>query len=135
MALIEWQENYSVGIQEFDEQHKSLIDIINTLHDSQKQNREWQTLAVILRSLMAYAANHFAVEEKLMVQYGYPDFDRHRLAHNEFVRTITNFQEDFQEARAVLPDELMHFLSEWLVGHILVVDKQYSLFFNEKGCR
>ncbi|MBN1867830.1 hemerythrin family protein [Candidatus Sumerlaeota bacterium] len=133
MSLIEWQDDYSVGIRNLDDQHKVLIDLINLFHDARSHGKEWQTLSIVLRSLMEYAATHFAGEEKLMIEHDFPGLHQHRLAHNEFVQKVSDFSEDFRESRAMLPQELMNFLGEWLVGHILVVDKQYSGFFKERG--
>ena len=33
MALLQWKDHYSVGIDAVDHEHKELIDLINRLHD------------------------------------------------------------------------------------------------------
>ena len=34
MSLLQWKSEYAIGIDAVDHEHRELIDLINTLHDS-----------------------------------------------------------------------------------------------------
>jgi hemerythrin len=50
-----------------------------------------------------------------------------------FVKEITDFKAKFDTANFTISIGLMSFLKDWLVNHIMVTDKKYTLFFNDKG--
>ena len=77
MALLTWQEKYSVGIKEIDNQHKQLIDMINELNDAMLAKRGKEVLMSVLNKLAAYCVTHFTNEEKMMSTHDYPDFAEH----------------------------------------------------------
>lgn len=78
MALITWNENYSVKVKQFDDQHKKLIDMINELHDAMKVGKGKDVMEKILAGLIQYTVTHFANEERLMKQHNYPDYEQHK---------------------------------------------------------
>lgn len=135
MPLIEWDQKYSVGIHDLDEQHKQLIDIINTLHDARGVDNALESLSTILHSLVGFAARHFTAEEDYMVRFGYADYEQHRRLHDAFVQKVSDFHEDLNDSVPTLSEDVMFFLRDWLINHILGVDMKYSEFFKEQGLK
>ena len=133
MALIIWSDSLSVKVKQFDDQHKKLVDMLNQLFDAMKTGKGSQVLGDILKQLIAYTQTHFAAEERLMKQYGYPDFEAHKKEHNTLVVQVLDLQKQFQEGKAVLTQNVMTFLRDWLSKHIQGDDKKYGIFFNGKG--
>lgn len=133
MALITWSDSLSVKVKQFDDQHKKLVDMVNQLFDAMKTGKGNQVMADILKQLIAYTQTHFAAEERLMKQYGYPDFEAHKKEHNALVVQVLDLQKQFQEGKAVLTQNVMTFLRDWLSKHIQGDDKKYGVFFNGKG--
>jgi hemerythrin-like metal-binding protein len=133
MALINWNETYSVKIKEIDTQHKKLVDLINLLHDSMKGGKGREQVEPILTELVNYTAYHFSFEEKLFGQHNYPDTKIHIRQHNDLLEQVKIYIKSFQDGKGVLPIELMDFLQKWLLNHINGTDKKYSAFFNSKG--
>ena len=66
MAMVEWDDVYSVDIQEIDEQHKCLIEIMNELYTALANKANRDLVAEVLNKLVEYTKVHFAVEETLM---------------------------------------------------------------------
>jgi hemerythrin len=87
----------------------------------------------ILTEMTAYAVKHFATEEKYMRLYKYPEMEMHMLEHKRFVEKVSKFKADFDANRLGLSIEVMNFLSDWLKGHIMNVDRRFGPFFNSKG--
>lgn len=133
MALITWSDSLSVKVKQFDDQHKKLVDMVNQLFDAMKTGKGNQVMGDILKQLIAYTQTHFAAEERLMKQYGYPDFEAHKKEHNALVMQVLDLQKQFQEGKAVLTQSVMTFLRDWLSKHIQGDDKKYGVFFNGKG--
>lgn len=133
MALITWTDELSVSIAGIDSQHKKLVDLINALHDAMKQGKAKDVMAKVLKELVDYTVQHFSVEEKFMVQHGYPQYAKHKLEHDQFVKKVLEVTKEFDSGKASISMDVMSFLKKWLSEHICIVDKQYIPFFKEKG--
>ncbi len=133
MNLIEWEDKYSVKIKHIDEQHKKLVGMINELHNAMTKGQGKLVIDGILKKMTAYTVQHFKSEEVLFDQYGYPAAEKHKAEHASFVEKVTDFYGKFEAGKLFLSIEVMDFLSDWLVTHIVGSDKQYSAFLNSKG--
>lgn len=135
MALMEWRPEFSVSVRQLDDQHGKLVGMVNELHDAMRVGKGKEVLGPILSSLISYTASHFAEEEKLMQQHGYPDLARHKPEHDKLTRQVLDLQKQYQSNGMVLSMTVMNFLRDWLVNHIQGEDKKYGPFFNGKGVR
>lgn len=133
MALFDWKDDYSVGVEDMDSQHKVLIVAINRLHEAMKSGKAKEIQKKILDELIDYTTVHFTAEEKIMRQYAYPGLDEQKKQHQQFVSKLAGFLEDYNSGKLMLSLEIMKFLRDWLSNHIRKIDKQYSDFFNQKG--
>ncbi|MBZ0158505.1 MAG: bacteriohemerythrin [Alphaproteobacteria bacterium] len=132
-GFIQWSNNYSVHVGMIDDQHKEIIRLVNEMHDALRQRRSRDILGTILNELADYAVKHFKVEEDLFQKYGYPEEAVHKEAHAALVRRVVELQKDFEIGRASINTDVMNFLKDWLINHILRTDKRYSAFMNSKG--
>lgn len=133
MALINWDDKYSVKIKEIDNQHQKLVRLINLLHDAMKEGKGKQVVGKILNDLVDYTVFHFTYEEKLFDRYSYPGGQAHKFEHNDLVQKVKKYVDNFQSEKPVLPMEVMNFLQNWLLNHINGTDKKYSSFLISKG--
>ena len=133
MSLIQWSEDYSVGIKDMDEEHKKLIEIINTLYDAMKIGKSKDVLEKVFSDLLSYTTVHFTDEELLMENNNYPGLVDQRNQHNQFVAKIEEQYEKFKSGFSLVSVEIMNFLKEWLLNHIKQYDKKYGAYLNEKG--
>lgn len=135
MALITWDDSFSVRVAEIDQQHQKLVALINDLNDGMRQGKGKEALAKIITGLLGYTVTHFKAEEKYFDQYGYPDKDQHKKEHGDFVQKVTDFKMGFEAGKLGLSIEVMDFLGNWLKKHIKGTDQKYSQFFNAKGLK
>jgi hemerythrin len=126
MAFLEWRSEFSVGVVEFDMQHRQLIGIINRLHDAMSQGAPAPTLGLLLRELVYYTKFHFQREELALRSAHYPAYRAHCLEHEKLADQVFEFAEQFDQGRVTLSIELMSFLKNWLANHILGADQAYS---------
>ncbi|MDU2066141.1 MAG: bacteriohemerythrin [Sporomusaceae bacterium] len=128
MALIEWTSNFSVHLSEFDEEHKQLVAMINSLHEAMKSGKGKDSMAALLDKATVYAQKHFAHEEKMMLQYNYPKYKEHKEIHDEFAQKVTELR-GLHDQNLLQANQLLNILREWLINHICNTDMHYSSFF------
>jgi hemerythrin len=126
MALLNWSKEYSVEVQSIDKEHQKLFDMLNELHDAMKVGKGSQIAPAVLKRLVAYTCEHFAHEENMMLRARYPDFPKHKVAHDNLTREVSQILRDFEAGEVVLSMKLLDFLRNWLQSHIMGCDKQYS---------
>lgn len=133
MEKIIWDESFSVGIQEIDEQHKELIRMINKLIGREDISVGSETISDILNEMTQYAGYHFQTEEQYMLEYDYPDYSSHKNQHTVFKKKAVAFCMDTVAYKETIPKEILTYLKNWLIHHILKIDMMYKSFFREKG--
>jgi hemerythrin len=135
MSMVEWKDEYSVDIQELDEQHKCLISIMNELYTALANKSERDLIADVLNKLIEYTKVHFAVEETLMRIFHYEDYEAHKAIHDDIVAKVVDYHGKFQGGDDKVGMELLLFLKEWLFDHINKVDKAYTATFHKAGVK
>ena len=128
----EWKDDYNVHVALIDGQHKELIKIIDDLYQSILQKNSNEIISQIFDRLNAYAIYHFGTEEKYFKEFGYPHATEHMDEHEKYKTDITKMEQDEKDGKLEALQLLMY-LENWWVNHILNVDKKYSEFFNEHG--
>jgi len=132
-VLFPWREAYSVHIEIIDSQHKVLVDTFNELHTAIVTGLSREHLGKILSSLIKYAQDHFKTEERLMLANQYPDLPNHKAKHETFTKTVLEFESKFKKNQVGLTGEVMDFLRDWFMNHIMGVDQKYAPYLNAKG--
>ncbi|WP_319584475.1 bacteriohemerythrin [uncultured Pseudodesulfovibrio sp.] len=122
MSLIQWDEAMSVGMDELDEQHRELIDLLNESYDAIQRHDE--TLMVLLIDKMRdYSMVHFQAEEAVLRSLGYPDIEAHTKQHRIYADKVDEFRRDML-VRTNL-SQVFIFLSRWLTNHIMHEDRKF----------
>lgn len=126
--LVTWSEAFHIGLPEIDDQHMMLVNLMNDLWAAIAANAPVSRCDEILARLENYTVAHFTAEEIMMRTLGYPELERHKAAHLEFVKRIQ--AERGRVAEGERPTlNILHFLQDWLIKHILVNDKAYADFY------
>jgi len=133
--LMTWTDDLSVGIRLIDEQHKVLLGLINELHAGMRARKSDAVLAGVVARLKEYTVKHFGQEEEYFDRYGYPEAKGHKEFHAKLVEQVLAFEADLKSGRAKVTMDIMRFLKDWLVNHIMGTDKKYSAFLQSKGLR
>ncbi len=133
MDGIEWNDDCSVGVQQLDEHHKHLFKLLQDVYLSCTNKDQTDGSETIVSELVDYATYHFATEERFMKETGYGDFTEHEQEHQRFIERVSELQHDLSEGRKVYSIELIGFLGNWLVHHIMEIDKHLGLYLNTTG--
>lgn len=131
MTELKWDKEYSVGIREIDEQHKKFIKIINKLNFALINKELDEKLSEILEDLIEYAGYHFYTEESYFEKFGYELTEEHKMQHHSFSEKIREFKIKMNKNKVEISFDLIEFLENWLIGHIMGSDKKYTECFHD----
>ncbi|QJB56093.1 bacteriohemerythrin [Pseudodesulfovibrio sp. zrk46] len=115
-----------------DDQHKRLIQLVNSLVSVIRAGVAEDLLGEICRELYDYTNYHFRDEESLMQEEGYPEFEAHCQLHAEMTTTVKEYLDELEKGKQVSPNDVLEFLAKWLVKHILKQDMKFAAFVKEK---
>nr|CRH05396.1 putative Methyl-accepting chemotaxis protein [Candidatus Magnetococcus massalia] len=129
---IAWQDQMSVGVQILDADHKQLINLINELAIAITDERE-HFLHQVYERLVNYTTTHFAREERMLADIGYGDLLKQQEEHRRFLEVINEKKKILLVERNIsVANEILDFLKDWLVGHIMKSDMAYKPAFAAK---
>jgi len=130
---VDWKDEYSVGIESIDQQHKNLINLINMLQTTVDYSTGEEFERECLAAVVDYTKTHFVYEEGLMSKYGYPDFEAHKAQHQKMIDKVDDLLAAYQQRPESAMKDTLDFLKQWLIRHINGTDKQYSDYLLSKG--
>ncbi len=134
MGAITWNDSYSTGLTELDDDHLRLFEIVNNLGEAMDQGRGEHVLGGVLDDTLSYTETHFNHEEGLMEKYGYPKLDEHRDIHEKAMQEILKLHQDYSNGGAdITPEKVEHFLHYWFANHFLGEDSKFKRYLFEKG--
>ena len=126
--MLQWKEEYEVGVAEIDEQHQKLIDIANRVYELMRNELaldKYDQIVEILQELKEYTVYHFHFEEGLMQKAKYKKRFSHKILHQNFLAQVEAVDlsavDENQEAYLI---QIMDFIANWLIDHIVGEDKK-----------
>ncbi len=93
MVLIEWKEEFKVGIASVDHEHRHLIGLINDLHAGLAQHPSKEAVLQMLGEVYARISAHFALEERVMRERGYDALEDHKADHERLLDEIRDIMD------------------------------------------
>lgn len=130
-----WEEKYSVGVEELDNQHKVLFQVINEMVDLVGLTSTKEKINGIGERLGWYINNHFATEEKYFKMFHYVEAEEHVLEHKIFHEKIDEIQKKYNDDTLTLSFQLVDYLEDWWIHHIMIIDKKYKNCFQKHGLK
>jgi len=130
-----WKEEYRIGIEIIDTQHKYFVSLINKLYESILNMESQAKLVAVVNELVSYAIMHFNTEEKYFEEFKYEGTAEHKEQHRIIREKVNAFQEKANRTGKVESFELVDLLEGWLINHVYGVDKQYVKCFHEHGLK
>jgi hemerythrin len=132
---IDWNPSFSVGVKLLDEHHERIVRMINRLISDRGATVRSETISELLDALTKYASDHFRAEEQLLEKYGYPGLVRQKEEHKAYRTKIVALCQATITHEDTVPAELLKFMHDWWVHHILESDMKYRAFLTEHGVK
>lgn len=117
MPLLQWKDQYSVGIEAVDHEHKELIELINQLADEVLAKGTTLVASAFFGDLIKGISAHFALEERFMRERGYDQLAQHKGDHERLLDEILNIMDEFEGDETVNRAELAKRLDAWFSRH------------------
>lgn len=129
---VTWAAPLDLSFPPLDADHQQVLSCLNRLIRA-FASRNKTSAFLAYQALKAETQRHFASENALMQQSGYPDFVAHRKAHEELLERMTNFQSRLHEATVGDPNNPASqvFLTRWFTQHIMVDDRALADFLRQ----
>jgi hemerythrin len=133
MDLIKWRDSYGTGVLSMDNQHRTIIGLINELYKNIRKEESSGSVEGVLTDMMKYAEEHLQAEENLLKTNEFPDYVEHIGKHQSYRQRLAALMAESK----IDPDEavknIYSFLRQWWMGHIVDEDKKYGEFLKGKG--
>lgn len=131
--MISWHEDLKTGIAAIDAQHLGLVNTYNELYSTLTAGLPGALLEPVFLRLIESADRHFDFEEHLMRRHDYPDLEGHAVEHANLRRVVEKIRADVSEGQRSIGIDLMAFLKDWLMSHILDTDRPLGEFLERRG--
>lgn len=129
--MYEFLDDYVTGIEFIDDEHRRLFEIADETYRLSKEEflvDKYDQVRHILGELKDYALLHFEHEEAYMESINYKKMFMQKVQHDQFREKVNNFDLDhLDENSDAMIDEILTFLTNWLINHILEHDKQIGM--------
>jgi hemerythrin-like metal-binding protein len=122
MSLIEWKDEFSVGVASVDVEHRQMIDLINDLHALVGEKASEEEVSTMLGEIFAQISAHFALEEKFMRETRYPHFPEHKRDHEKLLDELRDIMDRVEDDGAYDEMALSAELRDWFTNHFRTHD-------------
>lgn len=133
LKKLEWDNAYSVGVKELDDQHKLIFDTINELMAFINEKKSEDILGAVIKKLVDYKVLHFQTEEKYFKQFNYINESEHIARHRFFNDELNRLVAKYPKQNIEFAFELVEFLENWLIEHLMTEDQKYKQCFKDNG--
>lgn len=129
-----WTPDLRLGIRQFDLEHQQMGSLISQLHGLMTVRRDRVAASELVEVLIQATRSHFAGEEALLRESGYPDCEAHFAEHSQLIDELRNLHRQFQ-AGTLSTLALPLFLKKWLMEHIQHTDRLYVSHLKAHGIK
>lgn len=127
MKTFQWTDDFSVGNEKIDAQHKKCFKILYDAHNKMLGNIKSDINSIgpdALHSMVEYTKQHFSFEEKYMKEIAYDGLDKHKKLHSEFSQRLDQITLEMHHGERVLNSEIIKVIENWLIDHIQKEDQK-----------
>lgn len=127
---IVWDEQFKVGHPMIDSQHRHLFELADGLFNVQVAGIacKRENVELVIQECSEYVIFHFAAEEELMREVGYPDMESHVKEHRDFSKYVSTLFSDFSSGKDISLGDLYTHIAKWLVQHIVLEDRKLASY-------
>jgi hemerythrin len=133
MTYADWDPALETGDSRVDAEHRAIYALVNDMYQLIEHGEERQVLESALTQVQAYAAKHFAHEEQLMAEIGYPDLEQHCELHRAFSAEVERLSIEQLAGVRFSATGLTEFMRTWLDTHIETEDRKIGEFLKVRS--
>ncbi len=131
--LMEWDQKFSVDIEEIDVYQQKMFELFNQLIELKENKNDVKECINLISEINDASKLYFSAEERMLRKNKYPDFSSHAKVHREFTKRSINLRREIAEDIENLTFEVIVELRQWLIDHIMTLDSLYIPFIRITG--
>ncbi|MBN2812170.1 MAG: diguanylate cyclase [Spirochaetales bacterium] len=117
-----WKDEYSVGVDIYDRQHRELFALSNKLIDAIVNSEGEDTIQAILKELHAHTEEHFIDEQNYLEKRNCSLIGHHKQEHIRLLSRLTGLTQDYAEGKISTYDFILFICNDLISKHILGED-------------
>ncbi len=129
-----WKDEYIVGIEEIDTQHKHFFEIFDELDELLKNYSDENEESLIFASdkLLNYALYHFSTEEVYLEKCACPAAQEHISSHDTYREKMQILRDNIRKPNKIEGFKaIQDFAEKYLIKHIVNVHEKYADCFKK----
>lgn len=132
MNKYEFTKDLETGNRTIDSEHRELLNAVNALLEACGDGKGRAHMGSTVKFLNDYVDRHFAHEEQLQKQSGYPGYEAHRAFHEKYKQTLREITANMSDNFSIADLARFNGHISLLVTHIRTEDKKLGAFLNNK---
>ena len=133
MSVLRWRNEFGVGIEIVDHDHRELIRSIRNRQIELGSSDDPDTIIRLLGEIYAEIAEHFALEEKLMEQLRYAAFADHKEDHETLLDDLREIMVAVEDDGELDEIQLTDDLDRWFSDHFRTHDAKLHRKDHDQG--
>jgi len=127
------KNDHTTGVCIIDYFHRETLKWLNFLSSTMNSGKGEEVMNGVMSSLINYYANHFAIEEMLMLNHGYDHYQLQEAKHSQIMRDCHALKDEFKTGSATLHSliRIQQWLSGTVLDHIRNEDKKFGVFLKK----
>jgi hemerythrin len=128
MEQFKWRDEYEIGEEHIDCQHRHLFVLVNRIVDPENSNEVHSNFMALFK----YVREHFRDEEAIMKNAGYPGYEGHRVEHEQLLDRLVELGVNIGKGNIDV-QAMTEFMSRWVLIHIGQEDMLIGEFLRKQG--
>ena len=122
---VQWRQEWNCGNDEIDEQHDKILQIANDLITKIYAGASHNECMDMIKLFLEYAVNHFATEERILMEIEYDGLIAHIKKH-EYLTNKAIYLKECYEKKELQPAAFLSFIiDEVVVEHLTKEDTKF----------
>ena len=130
MGLIDWKEEFSIGVPAVDFEHQQLVELINDGYAQYESNESEFSIDDFLGEIFTKISSHFALEESEMAHRQYDHYEEHKQDHERLLDQIRDVMDAYDDEGSFDKEALGNYLAKWFTGHFKTQDARFHGHLN-----
>jgi adenylate cyclase len=131
-----WSREYELDHDEIDDQHRTMLNIMEKLHQAVATGSDRTATSALLLTLKNNVREHFEFEEQLMREHHYPFAADHIAQHNSYMNFFLRLRDEIEAHVGdpwYLGFRIKLFLADWMLNHSNRDDRHLGRYLNDRG--
>ena len=131
--LLEMTSQMKTGIEEMDEQHSRIINMMNETYKAIVEKANAKQRNELIKTFSDYVSFHFSNEERYFEDFSFEHIDIHKKAHAVFLKLIRELEVAINKAKKEDINKTLIAMRDWVINHFSQDDQQYVELFKSNG--